>query len=159
MPGLATKTSGRLTLGDAFDLWFAARIAGRRSQREYARAIETVLNAIPESTPVEDLTPTAIEHALRMVAAMPVTHHGNAKLPFQRARSPATVNRLVVDHALRPMLSWVGHSQELKGLHKIKWSLLRLPEPPGRAPRFTGAQLASAREALPPWHRCAMVPA
>lgn len=153
LPGLTPQAAGRLTLGDAFDLWFAARIAGRRSQREYARAIETVLQVIPESTPVEGLSPTVIEQAVRLVAAMPVTHHGNAKLPVQRARSPATVNRLVVDHALRPMLSWVGHTQELKGLHKIKWSMLRLEEPPGRAPRFTAAQLAGAREALPPWHR------
>lgn len=144
---------GPLTLGDAFGLWYDAQIAGRRSQEEYRRAIKTVLSVLPETVPLNTVTPSIISQVITLVATQPITHYGRVKLKKPKGRSASTVNRLVIDHSLRPMLAWIAHTQGILDLPTIKWQFLRMKEPPGRAPRFTQAQLDKARAALPEWHR------
>lgn len=138
------------SLEEAFGVWFVARVAGKRSERETARRIEIVLRLLDPHMAVTALDSPQIEGAIqarRLEAAQTRVKAGQT-----RAVSNATINRDLIDHTLRPMLRYWRRVRKLP-VADPDWKVLRLPEPVAKARERTPEELRAWRSKLPEHHR------
>lgn len=132
------------TIEAAADQWFAASIAGKKSEKTVAQRLEIMLRHIGSETRVSAIDAPEIAAA---VAARRLETTRQGKAP-----SNATVNRDLIDTTLRPILTYAKEVMKAP-VGDIPWKKLRLAEPKERDRQFTPAELEAWRAALPEWHR------
>lgn len=133
-----------LSLAMAFDQWFTARIADKKSADDYAERSLIAMRLLGRDTPITTIGAPEINAAMQ-ARRLEKTRHG-------RPPANATVNRDLIDMTLRPLLYYCEKVLELP-VRRVEWKQLRLAEPKGRSPSFSPDQLAAWRAALPPWHQ------
>lgn len=136
------------TIERAADLWFAANMAGKKSEKTTAQRLEIMLRHIGHATRVSQIDAPEIAAAIAARRIEPIGH--NWKTP--RVPSNATVNRDLIDSTLRPILTYAREILKAP-VNDIPWKPLKLAEPKERDRPFTEAELTAWREALPEWHR------
>ena len=139
-----------LALQDVGAVWFAARVAHRRSEADTARRFKTVLRLLGPRTPVTSIG--APEVAAAIAARRSEITRQSRKAAVKRAPTNATINRDLIDSTLRPLLNYARRVLRLP-VREIEWAQLRLPEPKERVRAFSRAELTAFRAALPHWHR------
>jgi integrase len=73
-----------------------------------------------------------------------------------RTPAPATVNRDLIDHTLRPLLNRARKVWGAKSLPAIDWRAVRLKEPKGIVREFSDAEIDAWRAGLEPVPRLAL---
>lgn len=140
------------TIEDAADLWFGARIAGKKSEKTVAQRVEIMLRLIGADTMVSQIDAPQIAEAIAARRLEPIGRTHRHKRKTVRVPSNSTVNRDLIDTTLRPILTYA--KEVLKApVNDIPWKALKLSEPKERERTFTADELARWREALPEWHR------
>lgn len=74
----------------------------------------------------------------------------------RRLPSPATVNRDLIDHTLRPLLNRARKVWGARSLQVIDWTSVRLREPKGIVREYSAAEIAAWRSELDPVTRLAL---
>jgi integrase len=133
-----------LTLRQAADKWFAANIAGKKTQLTVAQRLKILFRHIDPELLVADVGPREVNEAI-LSRRVEKTRQG--RLPTN-----GTVNRDLIDTTLRPVLNFAQESLE-ENVRHIKWAKLRLKEPKGRVRSFTADEINAWRDGLPQWHR------
>lgn len=140
-----------ITLEDAADLWFAARVAGRKSAATTAHRIEIMLRHMGARTKVCDVGPLKITQAINSRRVEPIRRGKNGK-EIGKLPTASTVNRDLIDSTLRPILRYARKNLEV-ATKEIEWSDLRLDEPRELVRWFTDDEMAAREAGLPHWHR------
>lgn len=136
------------TIEDAADVWFAAKIAGKKSEKTTAQRVEIMLRHIGPATMVSKIDAPEIAEAIARRRLDMIGHNWKTK----RAPSNSTVNRDMIDTTLRPILNYARTVLKAP-VNDIPWSHLKLTEPKERDRPFTEDELTRWRAALPEWHR------
>jgi integrase len=140
------------TIEDAADLWFAARIKGKKSEKTVYQRLKIMLRHIGPDTLVSRIDAPQIAEAIAARRLDPIGATHKHKRKIVRVPSNSTVNRDLIDTTLRPVLTYAR--EVLKApVNDIPWTSLKLSEPKERERAFTADELARWREALPEWHR------
>ena len=140
------------TIEEAADLWFGARIAGKKSEQTVAQRLNIMLRLIGSDTMVSQIDAPQIAEAIAARRLEPIGATHRHKRKTARVPSNSTVNRDLIDTTLRPILTYA--KEVLKApVNDIPWKALKLSEPKERERAFTADELSRWREALPEWHR------
>lgn len=140
-----------LTLLEAADLWFAAKVAGRKSAKTTAQRIEIMLRHMGRNTLVSQIGARAITEAMNSRRVEPIRRGKNRK-PTGKLPSASTVNRDIIDSTLRPILNYAKRNLEAP-VKDIPWPDLSLSEPTERVRWFTDEEVVAWLRELPVWHR------
>lgn len=140
------------TIEDAADLWFGARIAGKKSEKTTAQRLNIMLRLIGPQTMVSQIDAPQVAEAIAARRLEPIGGSHRYRRKTVRMPSNSTVNRDLIDTTLRPILTYA--KEVLKApVNDIPWKHLKLSEPKERDRSFTVDELTRWREALPEWHR------
>ena len=140
-----------LTIEEAADLWFKAKKVGKKSAKNTAYCIVSMLRHIGPTTLVSDIGARKITEAMNARRAEPIRRGKNRKV-IPRLLSDSTVNRDMIDSTLRPILNYAKRNLEAP-VKDIQWSDLRLSEPRERIRWFTDDEVIAWLRELPIWHR------
>ena len=132
------------TLKQVASLWFASRIADKKSASTYAIRLDIALRLMGEETPIDAIDTPQIEEAINL-RRHEKTRQG--KLP-----APATVNRDLIDMTMRPILRYAKRTLKIPGLPDIEWKDVRLREPTERTRSYTTTEMDDYAAALPIWY-------
>lgn len=135
------------TIRKAADRWFAAKVAGKRSQATTAVRLEIMLRHIGEHVSVADIDSPDIAEAIQRRRLDIIGR--NRKSP--QGPSNGTVNRDMIDTTLRPILNYARKVLKVR-THDIDWRELRLPESKGRDRTYTTDEIARWKADLPVWY-------
>ncbi|ASE40951.1 hypothetical protein CEP68_16485 [Brevundimonas vesicularis] len=140
-----------ITLEAAADLWFAAKVAGRKSAKTTAHRVEIMLRHLGPRTKLTDIGPLKVTQAVnsRRVEAI---RRGKNRKAIDKLPSAATVNRDIIDTTLRPIIRYARKNLEVE-MREIDWSELRLEEPREVVRWFTEEELKARSDQLPHWHQ------
>ncbi|MFA4899912.1 MAG: tyrosine-type recombinase/integrase [Brevundimonas sp.] len=140
-----------ITLEAAADLWFAAKVAGRKSAKTTAHRVEIMLRHLGPRTKLTDIGPLKVTQAVnsRRVEAI---RRGKNRKAINKLPSAATVNRDIIDTTLRPIIRYARKNLEVE-MREIDWSELRLEEPREVVRWFTEEELKARSDQLPHWHQ------
>lgn len=145
---LGSSAARPLTLKQAADRWFGARMADKASAKTVAIRLEIMLRHIDGALEVSAISAGVILDAIE-ARRLDVVGRGRkvAKPP-----SNSTVNRDLIDTTLRPILN---HAKRVLNatVQDIPWGDLKLSEPKDRDRPYTPAERTAWREGLPAWHR------
>lgn len=140
------------TIESAADIWFAARIAGKPSEKTVAQRLNIMLRHIGPTTLVSRIDAPQIAEAIAERRIEPIGRTHRYARKAVRVPSNSTVNRDLIDTTLRPILTYA--KEVLKApVNDIPWKSLKLSEPKERERTFTADELLRWRDALPEWHR------
>lgn len=140
-----------LTLEEAADLWFAAKVVGKKSAADTARRIEIMLRHMGRKTPISDIGARKITDAMNARRTEAV-RKGKNRVATDKLPANATVNRDMIDSTLRPILNYARRNLEAT-VKDIPWPDLKLAEPTERVRWFTDEEVAAWLSHLPVWHR------
>jgi integrase len=95
---------------------------------------------------------------LREIDAAAITAAISKRRAMSRdfAVAPATINRDLIDHTLRPLLNRARRVWGARNMPEIEWKSLRLKEPKGIVCEYTQEQIAAWRDQLDPAPRLAL---
>lgn len=145
---LGSPVARPITIKDAADKWFAAKMVGRRSAKTTAIRLEIMLRHIGADTLVSEIDAPEIADAIESRRLDVIGR--NRKIA--KAPSNSTVNRDLIDTTLRPILNYSKRVLKAQ-VHDVPWSDLKLSEPKDRDRSYTPAEVAAWRAGLPEWHR------
>ena len=127
-----------MTLDDAAGRWWAERGQDLGTATDVERRLGTVLRLIGKNTRLVDITTSQIAGAMERRRGETYAK-SKAKDAKRYAVANATVNlEFITD--LRRILRRARTVWEVKGLHEIDWTALRLPEPDPEVRYYTAAQ-------------------
>ena len=132
------------TLEQVASAWFAANVAGKKSQKTTAQRLEITLRLMGAGTRISHIG------APEIAAAIAVRRTETTRQ--KRLPTNATVNRDLIDTTLRPILRYAEEVMEVP-VRKIPWTKLKLTEPKERDRPYTPDELTRWRAGLPPWHQ------
>lgn len=140
-----------LTLEEAADIWFAAKVVGKKSASDTAQRVVIMLRHMDRRLPISEIGARHITAAMNARRVEPIRRGKNKK---STGAYPAngTVNRDIIDSTLRPILNYAATNLEAD-VKRIPWSDLRLPEVRQRVRWFSDEEISAYAEHLPHWHR------
>jgi integrase len=109
------------------------------------RRIDVVLDCVGKGKLLREIDTAAIADAIRRRRKYP-----------GRTPAPATINRDLIDHTLRPMLNRARKVWGAKSLPAIDWRAVRLKEPKGIVREYSEAEINAWRDGLEPVPRLAL---
>lgn len=145
----AVGSVSQRTLKEVAELWFEARVAGRKSAVTTAHRLKILMRHIDGGLRVSDIGPSHVTDAINSRRLEPVTRN---RVQTKALPSAATANRDIIDTTLRPILRYAREALEQPVRH-IEWKRLRLQEPRERVTLFTDDQITAREAKLPHWHR------
>lgn len=140
-----------ITLEAAADLWFAAKVSGKKSAKTTAHRVEIMLRHLGPRTKLSSIGPLKVTQAINARRVEPIRRGKNGKA-INRLPSAATVNRDIIDTTLRPIIRYARKNLEVE-MREIDWTELRLDEPREVVRWFTDAELKARSDELPHWHQ------
>jgi integrase len=127
--------ASQLTLDQAAGKWWTEVGQHRGDARDTERRIAELLKLIPKTMPIADITTAVVSEAIQRRRGMTFKKGPDRKLADgsirkakEYAPSNGTVNRNFIQ-TLRPILRRAEIHWGAKGLHRIAWGDLKLPEP------------------------------
>jgi integrase len=137
-------------LQDVTTKWYAAKVAGRKSETTTAHRVKIMLRHLGPLTPITGIDTPHIAEAIQARRMEPTRMTARSDTP--KPVSNTTINRDLIDGTLRPIMHFARKTLKLP-VRDIDWQELRLPEPVARDRSFSSVELAAFRNGLPSWHR------
>jgi integrase len=109
------------------------------------RRIDVVLDCVGKGKLLREIDTAAISDAIKRRRKYP-----------GRTPAPATINRDLIDHTLRPLLNRARKVWGAKSLPAIDWRAVRLKEPKGIVREYSDAEINAWRDGLEPVPRLAL---
>lgn len=141
----AGQDAGDLTLDVAVSRYFDEVNHTLAEAVDLQRRINVVLDCVGKGKLLREIDTATIADAIRRRRKYP-----------GRTPAPATINRDLIDHTLRPLLNRARKVWGAKSLPAIDWRAVRLKEPKGIVREFSDAEINAWRDGLEPVPRLAL---
>lgn len=139
------QDAGDLTLDVAVSRYFDEVNHTLAEAVDLQRRINVVLDCVGKGKLLREIDTATIADAIRRRRKYP-----------GRTPAPATINRDLIDHTLRPLLNRARKVWGAKFLPAIDWRAVRLKEPKGIVREFSDAEINAWRDGLEPVPRLAL---
>jgi integrase len=139
------QDAGDLTLDIAVSRYFDEVNHTLAEAVDLQRRINVVLDCVGKGKLLREIDTATIADAIRRRRKYP-----------GRTPAPATVNRDLIDHTLRPLLNRARKVWGARSLPAIDWRAVRLKEPKGIVREFSDAEIDAWRDGLEPVPRLAL---
>ncbi len=139
------QDAGDLTLDIAVSRYFDEVNHTLAEAVDLQRRINVVLDCVGKGKLLREIDTATIADAIRRRRKYP-----------GRTPAPATVNRDLIDHTLRPLLNRARKVWGARSLPAIDWRAVRLKEPKGIVREFSDAEINAWRDGLEPVPRLAL---
>lgn len=139
------QDAGDLTLDVAVSRYFDEVNHTLAEAVDLQRRINVVLDCVGKGKLLREIDTATIADAIRRRRKYP-----------GRTPAPATINRDLIDHTLRPLLNRARKVWGAKSLPAIDWRAVRLKEPKGIVREFSDAEINAWRDGLEPVPRLAL---
>lgn len=139
------QDAGDLTLDIAVSRYFDEVNHTLAEAVDLQRRINVVLDCVGKGKLLREIDTATIADAIRRRRKYP-----------GRTPAPATVNRDLIDHTLRPLLNRARKVWGAKSLPAIDWRAVRLKEPKGIVREFSDTEIDAWRDGLEPVPRLAL---
>jgi integrase len=139
------QDAGDLTLDIAVSRYFDEVNHTLAEAVDLQRRINVVLDCVGKGKLLREIDTATIADAIRRRRKYP-----------GRTPAPATINRDLIDHTLRPLLNRARKVWGAKSLPAIDWRAVRLKEPKGIVREFSDAEINAWRDGLEPVPRLAL---
>lgn len=144
----ATGTSedaGDLTLDLAASRYYDEVNSTLAPETDLLRRLRVVSECVGKQKLLKEIDTATISEAIRKRRRMP-----------GRTPAPATINRDLIDHTLRPLLNRARKVWGARTLPAIDWRAVRLKEPKGIVREYTAKEIEAWRAGLEPQPRLAL---
>lgn len=141
----ASEDAGDLTLDMAVSRYFDEVNHTLAAEVQLKRRLDKVIACVGRQKLLREIDTATIAEAIRQRRKM-----------LGRTPEPATINRDLIDHTLRPMLNRARKVWGARTLPAIDWRSVRLREPKGIVREYSDDELAAWRDALEPVPRFAL---
>ena len=139
------QDAGDLTLEIAVSRYYDEVNHTLNAAVDLQRRIDVVLDCVGKGKLLREIDTAAIADAIRRRRKYP-----------GRTPAPATINRDLIDHTLRPLLNRARKVWGAKSLPAIDWRAVRLKEPKGIVREYSEAEINAWRDGLEPVPRLAL---
>jgi integrase len=139
------QDAGDLTLDIAVSRYFDEVNHTLAEAVDLQRRINVVLDCVGKGKLLREIDTATIADAIRRRRKYP-----------GRTPAPATINRDLIDHTLRPLLNRARKVWGAKSLPAIDWRAVRLKEPKGIVREYSNAEINAWRDGLEPVPRLAL---
>jgi len=139
------QDAGDLTLEIAVSRYYDEVNHTLNEAVDLQRRIDVVLDCVGKGKLLREIDTAAIADAIRRRRKYP-----------GRTPAPATINRDLIDHTLRPLLNRARKVWGAKSLPAIDWRAVRLKEPKGIVREYSEAEINAWRDGLEPVPRLAL---
>ena len=139
------QDAGDLTLEIAVSRYYDEVNHTLNAAVDLQRRIDVVLDCVGKGKLLREIDTAAIADAIRRRRKYP-----------GRTPAPATINRDLIDHTLRPLLNRARKVWGAKSLPAIDWRAVRLKEPKGIVREYSDAEINAWRDGLEPVPRLAL---
>jgi len=139
------QDAGDLTLAVAVSRYYDEVNHTLSAAVDLQRRIDVVLDCVGKGKLLREIDTAAIADAIRRRRKYP-----------GRTPAPATINRDLIDHTLRPLLNRARKVWGAKTLPAIDWRAVRLKEPKGIVREYSEAEINAWRDGLEPVPRLAL---
>ena len=139
------QDAGDLTLEIAVSRYYDEVNHTLNAAVDLQRRIDVVLDCVGKGKLLREIDTATIADAIRRRRKYP-----------GRTPAPATINRDLIDHTLRPLLNRARKVWGAKSLPAIDWRAVRLKEPKGIVREFSDAEINAWRDGLEPVPRLAL---
>ena len=139
------QDAGDLTLDIAVSRYFDEVNHTLAEAVDLQRRINVVLDCVGKGKLLREIDTATIADAIRRRRKYP-----------GRTPAPATINRDLIDHTLRPLLNRARKVWGARSLPAIDWRAVRLKEPKGIVREFSDAEINAWRDGLEPVPRLAL---
>ena len=139
------QDAGDLTLDVAVSRYYDEVNHTLSAAVDLQRRIDVVLDCVGKGKLLREIDTAAIADAIRRRRKYP-----------GRTPAPATINRDLIDHTLRPLLNRARKVWGAKSLPAIDWRAVRLKEPKGIVREYSEAEINAWRDGLEPVPRLAL---
>ena len=139
------QDAGDLTLDIAVSRYFDEVNHTLAEAVDLQRRINVVLDCVGKGKLLREIDTATIADAIRRRRRYP-----------GRTPAPATINRDLIDHTLRPLLNRARKVWGARSLPAIDWRAVRLKEPKGIVREFSDAEINAWRDGLEPVPRLAL---
>ncbi len=140
-----SQDAGEMTLDLAASRYFDEVNHTLSAAVDLKRRIDVVLDCVGKGKLLREIDTAAIADAIRRRRKYP-----------GRTPAPATINRDLIDHTLRPLLNRARKVWGAKSLPAIDWRAVRLKEPKGIVREYSEAEINAWRDGLEPVPRLAL---
>lgn len=140
-----SQDAGEMTLDLAASRYFDEVNHTLSAAVDLKRRIDVVLDCVGKGKLLKEIDTATIADAIKRRRRYP-----------GRTPAPATVNRDLIDHTLRPLLNRARKVWGAKSLPAIDWRAVRLKEPKGIVREFSDAEIDAWRAGLEPVPRLAL---
>ena len=137
--------AGDLTLDLAASRYYDEVNSTLDERTDLLRRLRVVLECVGKGKLLKEIDTATIAEAVRKRRRFP-----------GRTPAPATINRDLIDHTLRPLLNRARKVWGARTLPAIDWRSVRLREPKGIVREYSDAELAAWRAELEPVPRFAL---
>lgn len=137
--------AGDLTLDLACSRYFDEVNATLNEDTDLLRRLRVVLDCVGKGKLLREIDTATIADAIRKRRKAP-----------GRTPAPATINRDMIDHTLRPMLNRARKVWGARSLPAIDWRSVRLKEPKGLVREYSAKEIDAWRTGLEPVPRLAL---
>lgn len=141
----ASQDAGEMTLDLAASRYYDEINHTLSEDVDLKRRINVVLDCVGKGKLLREIDTAAIADAIRRRRKYP-----------GRTPAPATINRDLIDHTLRPLLNRARKVWGAKTLPAIDWRAVRLKEPKGIVREYSDAEINAWRDGLEPVPRLAL---
>jgi integrase len=139
------QDAGDLTLEIAVSRYYDEVNHTLNAAVDLQRRIDVVLDCVGKGKLLREIDTATIADAIRRRRKYP-----------GRTPAPATINRDLIDHTLRPLLNRARKVWGAKSLPAIDWRAVRLKEPKGIVREYSDAEINAWRDGLEPVPRLAL---
>lgn len=139
------EDAGDMTLDLAASRYFDEVNATLDEDTDLLRRLRVVLDCVGKGRLLKEIDTAAISEAIKKRRAMQ-----------KRSLAPATINRDIIDHTLRPLLNRARKVWGARTLPAIDWRSVRLKEPKGIVREYSTKEIEAWRNELEPVPRLAL---
>jgi integrase len=139
------QDAGELTLALAVSRYYDEVNHTLAAEVDLQRRIDVVIHCVGGARLLKEIDTATIAEAIRKRRKYP-----------GRTPAPATVNRDLIDHTLRPLLNRARKVWGARSLPAIDWRAVRLKEPKGIVREYSAAEVDAWRAGLEPVPRLAL---
>jgi len=139
------EDAGDMTLDVATSRYYDEVNSTLEEETDLLRRLRVVLDCVGKGKLLKEIDTATVSEAIRKRRRYP-----------GRSPAPATINRDLIDHTLRPMLNRARKVWGARTLPAIDWRSVRLKEPKGLVREYSAKEIKAWREELEPVPRLAL---
>lgn len=139
------EDAGDMTLDLAASRYYDEVNSTLEEETDLLRRLRVLLDCVGKGKLLKEIDTAAVSEAIRKRRRFP-----------GRTPAPATINRDIIDHTLRPMLNRARKVWGARTLPAIDWRSVRLKEPKGIVREYSAKELEAWRSHLEPVPRLAL---